>query len=169
MTIFRSLITGVCILAFASTAYAALFGRLTINGTDSLNANAFAMVSWPKILRRGAIVATELPEALQEGFAGLAYTKRIVGLPGDRIIRSGDQICIAETCVKAHRNESGLQLPLWSATLVPPGHIAVLGDSPDSFDSRYEAIGAIPKSDVIAVGLPIAFPHWTEVAACLAE
>ncbi|WP_171182386.1 S26 family signal peptidase [Ruegeria sp. HKCCD8929] len=142
------------------------FGRVAINFTDSLPSNAFAMVTWPRPLWRGAVVAVYVPDVIADKFGEheVYLTKRIAGRPGDVVRRDGDQICIGGTCVQGERKNGELVSPLWEADVVPPGTIAVLGDSTDSLDSRYQVIGAIPESDIVAVGFAIPFPHWTSFA-----
>ena len=149
--------------------YVLAFGRLVINETDSLPDNAFAMVTWPKVLQRGAIVAVEMPEALRQQYPDphLFLTKRIVGLAGDEVAVEGDQICVAETCVEGNRKDGQLVAPLWTASVVPAGTIAIFGESKDSLDSRYDVIGAIPIETIEAVGFAIPFPHRTELAEWL--
>lgn len=145
--------------------YVLAFGRLAINATSSMPANAYAMVTWPKSLKRGRVVAAELPEALQEIFEGkdLYLTKRIVGIAGDPIHRNGDQICVFETCVNGQRKDGVLVAPLLKADRVPTGTIVLFGESDDSLDSRYDIIGAIPIENVVAAGFAIPFPHWSKV------
>jgi len=149
--------------------YVLAFGRLAVNATDSLPENAFAMVTWPKILWRGAVVAVEVPDPIAGQFAGqdVYLTKRLVGLPGDPVTRDGDRICVGEACVKGHRKNGQLVAPLWQASVVPDGSIAIFGESPDSLDSRYDIIGAVPTETIEAVGIAIPFPHWKRLAEWL--
>lgn len=149
--------------------YVLAFGRLAMNATDSLPDNAFAMVTWPKVLKRGAIVAVEVPEAIGQHFAGqdVFLTKRIVGLAGDPITVEGNQICVAQTCVQGNLKDGQLVSPLWTASVVPQGTIAIFGESKDSLDSRYDIIGAIPIETIEAVGFAIPFPHWKKLAEWL--
>lgn len=152
----------VCITGY----YGIAFGRLVVNATSSLDGNAYAMVTWPKILRHDSIVSLELPEVLQRKFSSdyLVLTKRIVGLEGDPVSRDGNTICIRETCVEGQLKGGELVAPLWDADRVPAGTVAVFGDSTDSLDSRYAVIGPRPVDEVIAVGFEIPFPHWTQLA-----
>ncbi len=146
--------------------YGLAFGRLVVNATSSLEGNAYAMVTWPKNVRRGGIVALKLPGVLQEKFSSdyLVLTKRVAGLAGDPVHREGNTLCINETCVEGQVKEGALVSPLWDGDVVPAGTVAILGDSPDSLDSRYAVIGPRPVAEVVAVGFEIPFPHWTELA-----
>lgn len=145
--------------------YALAFGRLTLNASDSLDGNAYAMVTWPLDLRPGTIAAIKLPEVLRDKFDGheLYLTKRIVGIAGDPVSVNGNTFCVNDTCVEGQLKDGKLVSPLWQGTEVPEGMIAVFGDSEDSLDSRYAVIGPRPVDDVIATGIEIPFPHWTEL------
>ncbi|MEX0301033.1 MAG: S26 family signal peptidase [Leisingera sp.] len=158
--------------ALAVTAagyYGLAFGRLVVNATGSLQGNAYAMVTWPLILRPGLIAAIELPEVLQGKFGGheLYLTKRIAGVAGDTVQRSGNRLCINGICVEGQLKDGALVAPLWQGDAVPKGMIAVFGDSPDSLDSRYAVIGPRPVAEVIAAGVEIPFPHWSELQEVL--
>lgn len=154
------------LMIVAAGFYGLACGRLVVNATDSLKGNAYAMVTWPRILRRGLIVAMKLPDTLQGKYGDheLYLTKRIAGLPGDPVRRTGNTLCVGETCVKGQLKKGALIAPLWAGDRVPERMIAVFGDSEDSLDSRYAAIGPVPVRDVVAVGIEIPFPHWTELA-----
>lgn len=153
------------LLICAMGYYGLAFGRIVLNGTTSLRGNAYAMVTWPLILRPGVIVATALPEVLRDRFGdhGLYLTKRIVGVAGDPVQQTGTTLCIKATCVEGLTKDGQLVTPLWKGDTVPQGMIALFGDSPDSLDSRYAIIGPRPVTDVIAAGIEIPFPHWTEL------
>ena len=154
-------------LAFCAVGYYGLaFGRLTLNASDSLQGNAYAMVTWPLDIRPGTIAAIKLPEVLRDKFDGheLYLTKRIVGIAGDPVSVKGNTFCVNDSCVEGQLKDGKLVSPLWQGDVVPDGMIAVFGDSADSLDSRYAVIGPRPVDDVIATGIEIAFPHWTELA-----
>lgn len=145
--------------------YALAFGRLAVNATESLQGNAFAMVTWPKLIKPGRIVAVKMPDVLRPAFDGgeLYLTKRVVGVAGDPVTRDGTRLCINTSCVEGHIKTGKLVSPLWGADRVPENEIAIFGDSPDSLDSRYEVIGGISRDDVVAAGFAIPFPHWTRL------
>lgn len=150
----------------AAGFYGLACGRLVVNASSSLKGNAYAMVTWPLVLRPGAIVAVEMPEALRGKFGGqeVYLTKRIAGVAGDPVRRAGNTLCVNDTCVAGQLKGGALVAPLWQDDEVPEGTIAVFGDSPDSLDSRYAVIGPRPVSDAAAAGVEIPFPHWTELA-----
>ena len=157
-------------LTFVLTGFYVLYaGRIVLNATNSLEGNAYAMVQWPKVAPRGAIVAMELPEAIASRFNDerLYLTKRIVGLAGDTVERNSHEVCINGQCVAPQMRNGRAIAPLWEGKVVPEGSVFVLGDSVDSLDSRYAVIGPRPVSDIVAVGVKIPFPHWSELSEWL--
>lgn len=144
-------------------------GRIGVNATDSMNANGFVMVTWPKPIWHGAIVATLLPNVLAARFEGkdLLLTKRVVGVSGDPVHSTPMELCVRDVCAKGLEKDGQVVAPIWQGTEVPEGTILVFGESPDSLDSRYAAIGPIPVDHVQAVGVEIPFPHWTKLAEWL--
>lgn len=156
-----------CVVIFIAvpTYYTLAFGRLAINGTESLRANAFILFTWPKTPVRGLIAAVEMPDILAARLPEeeLYLTKRIVGLPGDPVETRADTVCVNDYCVAALFDGATPISPLWHETEVPAQQIAIFGDTDDSLDSRYEIIGAVPIEDIVAVGFAIPFPHWTDL------
>ncbi|MDG1736561.1 MAG: S26 family signal peptidase [Paracoccaceae bacterium] len=142
--------------------YALSAGRLVLNGTRSLPHTGYLMVSWPILPLRGSYVAFPSPHAVDARFQDFPFVKQIVGLPGDMIISSDAQVCVAGTCrtLLPKLAEKGLK-PL-SEGVVEADELVVFGDAPDSLDSRYALIGTVARSDILAVGYPVPIPHWTE-------
>lgn len=137
-------------------------GRLVLNGTNSLPHSGYFMVRWPILPLRGSYVAFRSPDAVDARFQNFPFVKQIVGLPGDVIASTEEQVCVAGECrmLLPKLAEKGL-LPLSEGT-VGAGEFVVFGDSVDSLDSRYALIGAVARSDILAVGYPVPIPHWTE-------
>ena len=157
------IMTGVLIVVLGFYTLSA--GRIVLNATNSLRGNAYAMVEWPRIAPRGAIVALELPDALRTKFGNETFylTKRVIGVAGDAVQSDERGFCVNGRCVQGEMKNGQLVTPLWQGTEVPEGSILVLGDSPDSLDSRYAVIGPRPVSEIVAVGIEIPFPHWSEL------
>jgi len=150
---------------FFGTLYGLAFGSVVLNGTTSLPHNAYFMVRWPLIITSGSYVAFEAPEVVGERFQAYSFVKRVVGVPGDTVQVSGYQVCVKEDCRTLQESlvEKGIE-PISPMTL-EAGQYLVFGDAPDSLDSRYALIGAIPHEKIEAVGFPIPFPHWKEIQA----
>ncbi|MEM8970870.1 MAG: S26 family signal peptidase [Pseudomonadota bacterium] len=149
--------------------YVLAFGRVGVNASESLNANGFVMVTWPKPLWHGAIVSARMPEVLAAKFEAndLFFTKRVVGMPGDPVTIKGNSVCVNANCVTAQMKDGQAVSPVWTASSVPAGHVALFGETHDSLDSRYAVIGSIPISDIEAVGVQVPFPHWKKLAEWL--
>lgn len=159
------------VITLAPVYYGLAFGRLVVNGTDSLEANAFVMVTWPKPLWRGSVVALEMPEPLRKGLdldeGQAVLVKRVVGIPGDRVQHSRDGLCVGHACLVAHPRSDGSGLDLWAGDVVPTDAVFVVGESATSLDSRYAAIGPRPVDDILAVGFPVRFPNWRALRVML--
>lgn len=153
------------------TYYSLAFGRLVINGSDSLEANAFVMVTWPKPLIPGAIVALKMPDVLQAGLdledGQAVLVKRVVANAGTPIRRDGQALCVSDRCLGPFERSDGKALAMWDGETVPRGTVFVAGDSPHSLDSRYAAIGPRPIGDVLAVGISVPLPDWRSLRALL--
>lgn len=111
--------------------------------------------------KRGDIVSIQGFETSYKGRKRLA--KRILGLPGDQIIKNRERITIKVVGNKGARSkpvkakplkikalpllratkEGNILTPL-SAIYIPEGYVFVAGDHPRSFDSRYEEFGLVP-------------------------
>lgn len=72
------------------------------------------------------------------------FAKRIMGLPGDLLIRDNETIKIIKALPLIEKTKEGHSLTPISAQVVPEGHVFVAGDHPRSIDSRYEEFGLVP-------------------------
>ncbi|OJW54569.1 MAG: signal peptidase I [Alphaproteobacteria bacterium 41-28] len=113
-------------------------------------------------LRRGDIVSIQ--EYDTKYVQGKILTKRVIGLPGDIIVRDkeGIRILTFQTSPKHSQPKTLYTTPLpllkkttdgkpltpISATIIPSGHIFVAGDNLYSFDSRYEEFGLVPMEKI---------------------
>jgi conjugal transfer pilin signal peptidase TrbI len=86
------------------------------------------------------------------------FTKRILGVPGDRISIRQNQICVnAGPCVFfKNKTKDERKLTIIEAQIIPERHYFVLADHKDSFDSRYQEFGLV--KDVYIEGK--AYPVW---------
>jgi len=118
---------------------------IVLNASDSLPDNAYVMWEQPVLLSHGAIVGAEMPDVLAEKFEGHLYVKRTCYEP---VMRSGVNL-----------------LDPVQPQIIPEGHYAVFGEAEDSLDSRYEAIGLVPKEDLKGRGWPMPWlPEWKVLA-----
>jgi len=156
-------IFAVCSVLTIVASFVAANTSVVLNGTTSLPHNGYVMLRQPLILAHGHYVAFNTPEVVKSQFPGVAFVKRLAGLPGDVVTSSNDEVCINGECRKLEPAlvAKGL-LPLQSG-IIPSGEYVVFGDSADSLDSRYQIIGTVKDSDIQAAGWPINIPHWKEI------
>ena len=113
------------------------------------------------------LVAVMPPEPLaafmvERGYVGrgVPLLKRVLGLPGQRICRSGRTITVdgSEMGEALERDRIGRDLPVWQGCrVVGDGEIFLMNwEVRDSLDGRY--FGPIPASSVIGRALPL----WTD-------
>ena len=80
------------------------------------------------------------------------YAKRVLGIPGDRIVHNTEGIVIvpqpSNTLKKKKKTSKGKPLTPNISNIIPEGYIFVAGDNPQSFDSRYEEFGLVHKEKV---------------------
>ena len=117
---------------------------------------------------RGDVVVFRLPRD-----PGTNYIKRVVGLPGDRIVYSqqrlfingkaiavnppidpsqrGEQVYEEELFQRRHQIKIRFpESPRSGEYVVPEGHYFMMGDNRDnSQDSRFESVGFIPESHLV--------------------
>ena len=97
---------------------------------------------------RGEVIVFRYP-----GDISTFYIKRIIGLPGDRVVLNDNTVSVYEGGEKKVLNESYLLGHSTSGSFditVPNGEYFVMGDNRNfSFDSR--SWGPLPKGDVIGV------------------
>lgn len=145
--------------------YGLVAGRVVLNGSDSMAANGFYVLVWPRPLIRGAIVVADPPERFARKFEGLLFTKRLVGLPGDAVTHRGSAVCINDACFEQGTKEGQPFGTLAAEGVVPDGHVAIFGETSTSLDSRYAEIGYFPIETIRAVGFAIpGFPAWEALA-----
>lgn len=162
----RAILAGLCVTATVGF-YILACGRIVLNGSGSLPHNAYFMVTWPKLVHQGVYAALEMPPALRPRLGDIALVKQIQGLPGDVIEHKHGAACIGSFCAAPEVRDGQPVFDVIPAQTIPDGSFAAFGTSANSLDSRYAVIGLFSHGDVIAVGFPIAFPHWTEVRAWL--
>jgi conjugative transfer signal peptidase TraF len=112
---------------------------------------------------RGALVTVRAQDVAPDYAAARSFTdagdrfiKRIAANDGDSVCAEGDAIRINDRTVanRAVHDSQGRALPHWSGcrTLVAD-EVFLLGDTPDSFDSRY--FGPVSADDIEGVWRPV--------------
>lgn len=136
---------------------------IVMNASTSLEDPAYLMLEHPVFLRRGAVVAADMPDALRASYDGFHYVKVIRGLPGQEITldQSGNPCIDGFECFPLFPKDGRPILPAIKPGMIPPDHYAVFGTSADSLDSRYAAIGLVHKDDLVGRGIALPWaPDW---------
>ncbi|MBA3814652.1 MAG: signal peptidase I [Alphaproteobacteria bacterium] len=141
--------------------------------TDSLTGINYVLFLRSKSIQRGDVVSIH---GHREDHVGTLtkwpYAKRVLGIPGDRIIhnKSGITVIPKESdglslLTKTSKgklltpivpfNESPLNENPFNglSKTIPEGCLFVAGDNPKSFDSRYEEFGLVPLEKVWGRGI----------------
>lgn len=134
---------------------------LLFNATPSVPSGFYVRSEEP--VRDGAFVTVRAadvagPYASLRNFTddGDRFIKRIAANDGDRVCADGDAIRINDRTVghRAAQDSHGRALPRWSGCRVlSGGEVFLMGDTPDSFDSRY--FGPVSAADIEGVWRPV--------------
>lgn len=87
---------------------------------------------------------------------GVPLLKRVLGLPGQRVCRTGRTITVdaVEMGEALERDRMGRDLPAWQVCrVIGDGELFLMNDVRDSLDGRY--FGALPASAVIGRAMPL--------------
>lgn len=131
--------------------------RITVTISNSVNHRIFYKQTFfdQKDIKKGSYVMVELYSELVKCSPCL-IVKRVAGVAGDLIVsRDLDYFCNGKYLGKA-KTHSMTGKPLTSYKkngLIPENTIFLMGDSPDSFDSRY--YGPMELKHVKAIARPI--------------
>jgi conjugative transfer signal peptidase TraF len=140
--------------------------RLVWNATASAPIG-FYTIETAEALKVPELVALMPPEPLEQfmverGYIGrgVPLLKRVLGLPGQRVCRSGATITVdgVEMGDALERDRMGRDLPVWQGCrIIRDGELFLMNwDVRDSLDGRY--FGPVPASSVIGRALPL----WTD-------
>ena len=159
-------VTALAVLGIAAASAVDWPLRLIWNATASAPIG-FYTVEPADALDVPELVAVMLPEPLaafmaERGYIarGVLLLKRVVGLPGQRVCRTGRSIKVdgIEMSEALERDSLGRDLPIWQGCrVIASGEIFLLNwEVRDSLDGRY--FGPIPASSVIGRAVPL----WTD-------
>lgn len=136
-----------------NASLSAPIGFYTIEPTDAIEVPELVAVMPPEPLANFMV---------ERGYIsrGVPLLKRVLGLPGQRVCRTGRTITVdgIEMGEALERDRIGRDLPAWQGCrVVVNGELFLMNwDVRDSLDGRY--FGPIPASSVIGRALPL----WTD-------
>lgn len=128
-----------------------------INTTDSLPNWAFVLDT-KKAPHLGALVFFRAPPSdllrVHFGEGEHLFGKKVFGVGGDVVSRKGRAFFVNGKSVGRAKEVSKRGVPLAAGPVgtIPQGCFFVGTENPDSFDSRYEAIGWICADRIVGVG-----------------
>lgn len=135
-----------CLTGLALTTYTQLLETVS----DSLQGINYILAHKSSSIQRGDIVAIRGHTIKYIGEKRLA--KRVLGLPGDRIVHNTEGIIIiphpSNTLPLLTQTSNGNPLTPLVPTIIPEDYLFVAGDNPQSFDSRYEEFGLVHKEKI---------------------
>lgn len=146
-------LSALSLLCWVITSYT----KLAVCASDSLKGVRYALFLKSASIKRGDIVL--LPNYPVPYVGEKSISKRIFGLPGDRISRDKEGIKIASQDLDL-KNSDPKHFPLLEKTskgepltplviqVIPHGYVFVAGDNARSFDSRYEEFGLVPLDKI---------------------
>lgn len=144
------LTVGIILLIWLVSLLLSPWYRLGINGTDSLPGTLYLVFKHENPDTRGNLVAFYPPENRFYP-KDMFFIKKAIGMPGDKVTRQGQDFYLNGEYIataKTH-SQSGKLLDPGPTGIIPNDHYFVWTPHPDSYDSRYEDIGWIPKDRVI--------------------
>jgi len=121
--------------------------------SDSLNDVHYVLFLKNKTIQRGDIVSIQGHREDHVGdLTKWPYAKRVLGVPGDRIVHNTEGIIVvpqpSNTLSLLTKTSKGKPLTPNISDIIPEGYLFVAGDNPQSFDSRYEEFGLVPVEKV---------------------
>ncbi len=155
-------VTALAVTGIAAASVADWPAKLIWNATASAPVG-FYTVEPAVALEVPDLVAVLPPEPLASFMVARGYVgrgvpllKRVLGLPGQRVCRTGRTITVdaVEMGEALERDRMGRDLPAWQGCrVIGDGELFLMNDVRDSLDGRY--FGALPASAVIGRAMPL--------------
>ena len=157
--------TPITALAFGAVALLAMSelhrGDLVLfNGSHSVPTGFYVRANAP--VREGAFVTVRAADVAPSYAAlrhftddGDRFIKRVAARAGVRVCAEGVRVAVgAFTYARQMRDSAGRTLPTWEGChVLHDGEVFLMGDTPDSFDSRY--FGVVREDAIEGVWRPL--------------
>jgi conjugative transfer signal peptidase TraF len=142
-----------CLLTLSGTQVPKL---VVLNESPSLPRGLYVR-AMNQVANRGAIVAVAQPDSARAYLAGLGMPagvpllKRVAAVGGDVACAAGGAVHLPDRTLRVQAHDRlGSALPAWrSCERLPAGQVFVVGDTANSFDSRY--FGPVSRQQVDGV------------------
>lgn len=154
-----AMLAGIALVGFSAIAHPQ--PRLAWNASASAPIGLYRVISGAP--ERGVFVLVRIPKSIEKlaairGYlpAGVPLIKRITAVAGDHVCAFDGAIIVSGEIVARQRkaDRAGRSLPRWNACReLVQGELFLLGDAPDSFDSRY--FGPVTSARVIGRLAPL--------------
>ncbi len=133
------------------------YTKLAVCASDSLKGVHYVLFLKNTVINRGDIVF--IPHHPVRYVGEKSLSKRVLGLPGDRVSRDEAGIKVVSQGLDSktansfplsllEKTSQGEPLTPLSNKTIPEGYVFVAGDNPKSFDSRYVEFGLIEKEKI---------------------
>lgn len=156
---FAAMLAGMALVGFSVIAHPQ--PHLVWNASASMAVGLYRVVSGAP--KRGDFVLVRVPKSIEKlaasrGYlpAGVPLIKRIAAVAGDDVCAFSGTIIVNGKIVARQRkaDRAGRSLPRWNECReLVQGELFLLGDAPDSFDSRY--FGPVTSARVIGRLAPL--------------
>lgn len=122
--------------------------QLVLNQSPSLGHKAFLIIKGLPAYKGGLV---SFRGHKTKYFNDVIFTKRIIGVEGDKIALKNKILWVEDTPVSPllSMTDKGQPLVPLEAAMIPKGFVFVSGDHPHSFDSRYEEFGLVSVHSLI--------------------
>lgn len=144
----RSHAFGLFIAVSLTTIFISRF-QFAVNLSESLAGSVFLIDKKEKSVEVGKLIAFSSENAAPIP-DGITLIKRVAGVAGDRVTVKNRFVLINDKPIAFAKPTSRTGEPLQpvNSCAIPEGFFFVVGDHPDSFDSRYARPGLIHSSTV---------------------
>ena len=132
------------------------FYSISINTSESLPQTLFIMVK-RQLPEKGGFVVFKFPGKRFYSSKD-EFVKYYKGAPGDLVETRGREIYLNGEKVAVAKEKSLKGEPLYPLNfngVIPPGKMFVMGESKDSYDSRYDDVGLVDVGRVVGAAYPL--------------